>query len=195
MSIETLLQENTAAVLTLAEAIKAQTAITERVVLGQQAAIEKLEGAKAAATGTRTRRKAGDDAPSTPAAEDAGNAAPADTASGAAVASNASEPKTNAVLDADGMKALCGAFTKAAADDADRAARVAWLKSLAGYFFPNGDVVGTAALVATPDNAKKAEFFIERKKAGLDVDFGAEYDFDGDPKQEVASTGGGDDFD
>jgi len=192
MSIEVLLQENTAALNALAAAIAAQTAVTERVVLGQQAAIEKLEGAKAAATGTRTR-KPKDETPA--ATEDKGNAAPADTASGEVAASSASEPKTNAVLDADGMKALCGAFTKAAADDADRAARVGWLKSLAGYFFPNGDVVGTAALVATPDNAKKAEFFIERKKAGLDVDFGAEYDFDGDPKQEVASTAAGDDFD
>lgn len=194
MSIEAKIDELIASQNALAAAIAAQTAITERVVLGQQAAIEKLEGAKAASTGTRTRRKAGDDAAATPAAEEQGNAAPADTASGVDAASSASEAKP--VLNADGMKALCGAFTKAAADDTDRAARVAWLKSLAGYFFPNGDVVGTAALVATPDNAKKAEFFIERKKAGLDVDFGAEYDFDGDPKQEVASTAaGGDDFD
>lgn len=180
MSLEALLAENTASMNALALALAAQTAVTERVVAGQAAAMAKLPDGG----GTTTRKtKAEKEAEAAAAKAAAGNGEPADTDNGAAAAANAS----NLPTDVEGVKTVVSAFTSAVEGEA-RAARVAFLKSIASYFFPDGSKVGSAAFAASPENIKKAVFFINRKKADLDVDFGAEYDFDGAPDQVIAAA-------
>lgn len=174
MSLEALLAENTASMNALALALAAQTAVTERVVAGQAAAMEKLDAGKPASTRRPRETK-------TEPAEKVEE--PAATDNGAAAAGSASDLPS----DVEGVKAFVSGFTSVVEGEA-RAARVAFLKSIASYFFPDGSKVGSAAFAASPENIKKAVFFINRKKADLDVDFGAEYDFDGAPDQVIAAA-------
>lgn len=185
MSLEAELAELRGTVTALTEVLKQQIAVTERVVAGQAAAIEKLEAAKPASAGTRTRRSSKDDAPADTKAE--GNAQPADTASGAADASSASDAKSFLpdVKDADGLKAHVGAWTGATEDADERAKRVGVLKAMAEHF---GCAPKFAELAADADRLKQALFFIERAKAGLPIDFKADYDFDADPAQAGAAA-------
>ena len=87
-----------------------------------------------------------------------------------------------------------GDWTKSTDDADERGRRVQFLKDMATEF----GGAGTAALVSSPENAKRAVFYIERKKSGLDVNFNADYDYDGDPAQggsAPAAEADGDDFD
>lgn len=174
MSLEAEITELRGSVAALTEVVKAQTAISERLLAGQQAAIEKLEAAKPASSGTRTRK---------PKDEPQGNAEPAATESGAADAKTASEEKSFLpdVKDADGLKAHVGAWTGATEDADERAKRVGVLKAMAEHF---GCAPKFAELAADSDRLKQSLFFIERAKAGLPIDFSADYDFAGDPKQD-----------
>lgn len=184
MSLEAALAENTAALLAHAELLKQIDHNHQRLLAGQQTAIDKVEAPKP----TRTR-KAKDETP--PADEPKGNAEPADTASGAADASSASD---------DGVttEALLGYATgylnefnpKTAGDKADAAKYQARGKFLMGML--SGEF-GVAKIpeIAEADDRKRALFYLKRFVAGKDVDFKADYDFDGEPDQDV----GGDDFD
>ena len=156
MSIEAKIDE-------LIAALNANTAITERVVAGQEAALAKL-GDGGTAKATRTRK------PKEEAAE-VKNAEPAPPESGEAAAKTASDKEPTLTI--DDIKATVASFAGMDDDKEARGKRVAWLKELAGYFYPNGEKTGTEALMY---DAKLATFFIERKKQGLPVDFGAEYE-------------------
>ena len=185
MSLEAEIAELRGTVTALTEVLKQQIAVTERVVAGQAAAIEKLEAAKPSSAGTRTRKQK--EEPAAAADEGKSNDAPADTASGAAAASSASETKSFLpdVKDADGLKAHVGAWTGATEDADERAKRVGVLKAMAEHF---GCAPKFAELAADADRLKQSLFFIERAKAGLPIDFKADYDFGGDPKQDGGAS-------
>lgn len=159
----------------MAEALKANTAILERVVAGQEAALAKLDGAKAPTTG-RGRAKKDEAEPA------AGNAEPAATESPAVAATTAY--KAPVIADADALKAHISAWTGGTEDTAERQKRVELLKAIAAKF---GVAPKFGELLP---HASKAVFLVDRAKAmGVDaVDLKAEYDFDGHPEQEVAAA-------
>ena len=174
----------------LISALNANTAILERVVAGQEKAIEKLEGKSPAKT-TRGRPKK-DETPEPEAEEKAPEPKkaeePAPTESGDTDAADVTSEVKKIGTDVEKMKAYIADWT-AEADDADeRAARVDMLKKMAAHFGGKG----YGALVTDKDTALKTVFFVERAKAvGLKkVDLDAEYDFKSAVDQEV---GGSDD--
>lgn len=160
MSLEAALAENTAALLANIEALK-------EIGLNQT---RLLAAVPDAAPKTATRRKAKDDTP--PAEPETGKVEePAATESGADVAGNASDgptladftelAKTNWLMKADTpeKKAPIGQF----------------LVALQSHF----GITKIFENLTDPEQIKQATFFVKRKQAGLDVDFGADYDFSG----------------
>lgn len=141
----------------------------ERLIKGQEAAIEKLEGAKP--TSTRGRK----------AKEPVEEAAPA-AAAVEPEAPTATFPHLT-IKTEDALKAHISAWTGGTEDAAEKAARVQFLKDMAAEF---GCAPKFSEFAAEPERLKKSVFYVDRKKAGLPVDFGADYDFDGDPAQGVS---------
>lgn len=166
------------AMVDVAAALNANTAILERVVAGQEAAMAKLEGAKAPAA--RTPRAKKDDA--TTGAADAGAAGAAEAA--------AEKPKpaaaAAAVLTQDDLKTVAMDWRNGTAEGStERAAANTFFTELAAHF-------GVAKFVGPEgindaEQIKQAIFLVKRKKEGLSVDFAADYDFDGDPCQGAES--------
>ncbi|AOR76518.1 hypothetical protein [Novosphingobium resinovorum] len=152
----------------------------ERLIAGQQAAIEKIEGAK---TTTTRARKPKDDAPAatTTATEKAPEVE--------AVKSFLPDIKTG---DGDALKAHIQPWLGAVAKGTPEAAeRVGFLKAIAEHF---GVEAKFGPLAEGDDRLKQTLFYFERKKAGKPVDFKVDYDFDGDPEQEAEAPAGDDDF-
>lgn len=172
MSLEAKIEELTGAVTALAEIVKSQVAIQERLVAGQAAALEKIEGGKEKATTTRRTRAAKDEPEAAPApkAEE-----PAPTASGAEDAASASsEPKK--VSFADYAKAWLNSQEQGSAEYKRRGKL---LMSILGNF-------GAGKISEVDEKHHTAAvFFIKRDEAGKPIDFDAEYDFAGDPAQDV----------
>lgn len=185
MSLEAEIAELRGTITALTEVLKQQIAVTERVVAGQAAAIEKLEAAKPSSAGTRTRKQK--EEPAAAADEGKSNDAPADTASGAADASSASEEKKPAHPTGADLEAHIKAWTGSTDDADERAKRVAVLRDIATHFGGKG----FAPLI---ENPREAYFYVERAKAGLTIDFKADYDFDGDPAQGGSAAATEDEF-
>lgn len=158
----------------LTDALKQNTATLERVIVGQQAALEKLEGVKPATTRTR---KPKEDAP---AADDAAGNAPqeaAPTASATPAATPAAKPAADArVVTQDDLRKAAGE-----AKAKDEAGTLALMKSLLSHF-GSPKLVGPESTLDA-DQLKQAEFYLKRLAAGCSVDLKADYDFDGDPAQ------------
>lgn len=170
MSLEALLAENTAALTT-------QTAILERVLLGQEAAMAKLEGATTTARKPRATKAAEETAAPTGNAE---ASAPAATATPADAAASASDPTQ------DDLKALAMKWRGTAADQAAKDVQNTLLVAIVAK-------IGAAKLTGPegptdPDQIRQAMFYIERASAGLPVDLNADYDFDGPVDQGVAAA-------
>ena len=182
MSLEAKIEQLTGTITALTEVLKQTVANQERLVAGQQAAIDKIEAGKADKPATRTRRSKKEEEP----AEDKGNDEPADTASGADDAKTASEVPSGAEI----FEHVKGMLGKLKDKDAKRHAAVGSTLVAAVK-----DVFGGKKLpeLTDEDDRKKAWFFVRRLEAGKDVDLSAEYDFDGDPAQDV--EGGEGDFD
>lgn len=196
MSLEAALAENTAAILAHIEVLKQIDQNQQRLLAGQSAAIDKVEAPKA----TRSR-KAKDEAPApTPEPEAVKPAAeePAVTESGVDDADSASEVTTDDLRQfivtwlreglggKDPAKVKKGEEKATPEEQAEYGARGKFMQAVFGEF-------GVSAVTGiTADDLPRAMFYFQRKAAGKDVDFGAEYDFTGDPAQDV---GGGDDFD
>lgn len=162
MSLEQALADHTAA-------LKANTAILERVVAGQEAAMAKLEGA--AAKPARASRKAADPEPEAKAEPKA--------AEPAAAAKDTPPAVTQEMLKTEAL-----ALRNGTEDEALRANYGQFLVAMTAHF-------GAKALTGPdglndPDQLKQAIFFVKRKAAGAEVDFSADYDFDGDPAQGAA---------
>jgi hypothetical protein len=90
-------------------------------------------------------------------------------------------PPTKPTISDDTIRDLAGGWLKATDDKTERAVRSDFVKSLLAHF-------GTKTLVGPEgiqdaDARAQAVFFLKRKIAGCAVDFGADYDFDGEPNQ------------
>lgn len=184
MSLEAALAENTATLKEHMEVLKEVAQNQGRLLLASQTAIDKVEAPKA----TRTR-KAKDDAP---AAEPEKNEEPAGTASGAGDASSASDEVTTDALLGFATSYLNEFNPKVDGNkNADPAKYQARGKFLMGML--SGEF-GVAKIpeIAEADDRKRALFYLKRFVAGKDVDFKVDYDFDGEPDQDVAA---GEDFD
>lgn len=171
MSLEAALAENTAALNAHSELLKVVTANQERLLAGQQAAIDKIEAPRAA----RTSRKAAD-APK-------GNSEPAATASGAADAGGVSDEGVSVDALFEYASGYLAEFNpKTAGDKADAAKHQERGKFLMGML---SDEFGGAKIkeISDADDRKRALFYLKRFAAGQPVDFKADYDFDGEPAQ------------
>jgi len=153
MSIEEILTK-------LVTAVEANTAALGVLNAGRDAALAKLEDA--AANGvvskpatTRTRKAKEPEVVAAPAAPVVGD---------------------------DDLRAAAGAYIGSAGEDKEaRQALARNLKAITDHF-------GTSTLVGEtglkdPDQKAQALFYIQRFGKGLTVDFGADYDFAGDPAQ------------
>jgi len=151
----------------------------ERLLAGQQAAIEKIEAGKP--TTTRARKTA--DPVVAAAAEPAAVVEkPADPAPVVAETSKSFLPAD--VTDAASLEIYVKAWTGAVTGD-DKVKRVDLLKAIANHF---GVAPKFGPLAETKDRLTQTLFFIERSKKDLVVDFAADYDFAGDPAQGRASA-------
>lgn len=170
MSLEAALAEHTEALKANTAVTQANTAICERLVAGQSAAMEKLaEKQEAARTGkapTAAEKKAAEKAAEVAAAAAAKPETTPPVTTGQKVPTNTEE-----------MKAYISGWTGSTDNADERAARVQFLKDLAKHFGVN------PAMSELVPHAKLTVFYIERKKAGQPVDFSADYDFEGDPAQ------------
>lgn len=182
MSIEERLAENTAA-------INRNSDLLERVVAGQAAAIEKIEGAKP----SRTKPAAAAPA-ATPAAEPAQTPAAAEPAATPAAAAAEPTPAAAAapaiveVSDDDVKAAALAWMAKVDPTGTDMAKKTECaqkLTEIVAYFGLDGKLTGPQSKLDA-EQRQQALFFINRWAAGLTVDFSADYDFDGDPTQGAA---------
>ena len=167
----------------------------ERLIAGQQAAIEKIEQPKAkretkAEKEAREKAEAAAAGDKAPAAEEPkGNAENAATASGAGAASNASDGPTD-----EQLKATAVAWVGQVTEPEQKTGRAEWLqrmvKSLLGVPADSAEMLMLTGPDSklTADDRKKAVFFIKRahKLGGTEhVDFTAPYDFDEAPDQDA----------
>lgn len=162
MSIEAKIDELNTNMLALIAALKVTGENQERLIAGQAAAIEKVEAPKQ----TRTRTKKDEQAP---AADPTPEPEPALTA-------------TVTVSD-DDLRQAAGDFLKG--DGNLTAEQVTERRDFVASVMAE---LGTKKLCGPEstldaDGRKKAAFFIKRKGEGLKVNFGADYDFDGDVTQ------------
>lgn len=198
MALEQLLVDLTAA-------LTANTEVLGKILAGRDEALAKLEAGAAAAEGgpktTRTRRTTkADEAPAAVPA-DTGNVdgAPAVTESPEAGAAAASEPAPTPVVQEapaisdDMIRSEATAYVAGGGTQEESQKRGAFIASLLQHFGTKSLVGETG--ITDPADRKQCLFFVRRKVAGLDVDFAADYDFDGDPAQElVAAAASGGDF-
>lgn len=166
MSIEALIERHI-------EALEKNTATLERVIAGQQAALDKIEAPKTPRTTKKTEPAPA--AAETPAAAPAADPAPAATET-AATTAPAADVVTDEQLKAAALKWMDGKPQEARLEAAKK------MNDILAYFGVGGKLTGPESKL-DDDQRKQAKFFIERWAAGLTVDFSAEYDFDGDPTQ------------
>lgn len=167
MSLEAALAANTEALTAHTEVMKAVVANQERLLAGQQAAIEKIEAPKA----TRARTK---DEPSK------------ETKAEPVKETKVEPVKAAADTTDDDIKAAAAAWTNGASQEA-RMDAACKMKSVLEHFGVGGKLTGPESKLDA-DMRKQTVFFIKRWAAGLPVDFNADYDFDGDPKQGAAEA-------
>lgn len=155
-----------AAIADLTSATKENTAILQQVLAGQKAALDKIDAVKGGGT------KGGKPAPAaTPPAKSAPKVVTDEQVKAAAQAWMAAATKGKSEADTKTVKSECAAF----------------LASIIAHFGVGGKLTGPESKL-DDDQRKQAKFFIERKAAGQKVDFSADYDFDGDPKQGAAAA-------
>lgn len=173
-------QEMFSSIVALTAALNRSSDISERLLAGQQAALDKVEAPKA----TRGR-KAKEDA--APAAEEVKAESAAEKVVEEKPAAAEKAPETPSLATGEAVKTHALSWiNEVAKTDPVRKERGDFVLAVQNHL---GTKLGE---LTDADEIKQAVFFIERKKAGHDVDFGAEYDFDAAVDQEVA---GGDEED
>lgn len=163
MSLEEALDRNTAALLTVA-------GNQERLLAGQQAAIDKIEGTKAGKAATPPKDKTPAATPQPTAAVVVAGVVSDEMLKNAAVGWMSASTKGKAEAEAKVIKGEAAKF----------------LGEILAHFGCGGKLTGAESKL-DDEQRKQAKFFIERKAAGLTVDFSADYDFDGDVKQGAAA--------
>lgn len=209
MSIDSKIAELLAGVAALTTATQANTAILERVVAGQEAAIAANAAGGATARKPRTPAKgsAATDADGSPAAGSSDNAA-AGEPHVMLVAPNAETAKNDKGEDAPTTNYRAADFSRqevknefigwlgGTTDIDERKARAAFVGVIAEHFGvkqPFHPELG----IQDEDQLKQTLFFLRRKREGLKVDFSADYNFEGDPlaDQTVEGDAGDDTMD
>lgn len=173
MSLETKIEELTGAVSALSALVATQVAIQERLVAGQAAALEKIDAGKDKVAAAPRRSRAAKEEPEATATPK--TAEPAPTESGAEDADSASN-KPAAYSFADYTKAWLNSQEQGSAEYKRRGKL---LMSILGNFG-----AGKISEVDEKHHAA-AVFFVKRDEAGKTIEFDAEYDFAGDPAQEL----------
>lgn len=102
------------------------------------------------------------------------------SASTASAATDKNAQPVPAEVSADQAKSAFGGWFAETDDEDERANRRAFVEQIVKAL---GAKVGDLDLAGR----RKAIFFLRRKRAGMDVDFSANFDFDGSPTQEVAA--------
>lgn len=203
MSLETALAENTAAMTALATIMEKMVHNQERLLAGQQAAIEKVAAGNPETATKRGRGRPPKNADAeTPTTEES----PAATESGEAAATTASEGK----VDKPKAETPAATETKATPKFADVSKK--WLEKAekgTDEYKKRGAAImgilghfGAGKMSELPEIAEdEAMFYLKRHVKGLTVSYGAAYDFAGDPEQpepvveETAADGSDDDDD
>ena len=183
MSIEKLLEDvkssldkNTAMQAEVLAAVKANTGTMETLVEGRADAIAALTSNnddKPAPT-RKTRAKKADAEPET------------DKADEKKAEDKKAEPETAAKwspdLSPDGLRAAFSPYLTGETDPDKKKARIANVSAILAEIGVEtiNPIEGKKAL-ETDDDKRRALFYLERFKAGLPVDFNADYDFNADP--------------
>lgn len=186
MSLETKIEELTGTVAALTIIIQQQLAVQERLLAGQAKAIETVAAGNPAVPTRRGRKAAEKEAVDTPNTSDE----PADTASGADDASSAADEPAAEVVEEKRKPA-----TEEKAKLTFAVAAKKWLdqkeQGSAEYKVRGKTIMGilgnfgAAKMSEVPaENEDKAMFYLKRAASGLTINFDAEYDFEGDPKQD-----------
>lgn len=161
--------------------------LLERVVAGQAAAIEKIEAPKTprkkAEPAAATEQQAADQAP--PAAETTQAAAAEQQAPVETEVTD--EDVKNAALAWMAKEDPAGAADPSKKDAAKRGECAKKLMEIVASFGLGGKLTGPESQLDA-EQRKQALFFIRRWSAGLEVNFSADYDFDGDPTQGAAAA-------
>ena len=177
MSIEKLLEDvkasldkNTAQQGEILAALKSNTATMETLIEGRTDAIAALTS-NSDDKPTPTRKPRAKKADPEPEAEKAEEKKP--------------EPKKaewSPDLSADGLRSAFSPYLTAVKDDADKKARIANVSAILSEIGVEtiNPIEGKKAL-ETDEDKRRALFYLERFKAGLPVDFNADYDFNADP--------------
>ena len=185
MSLEAKIEELTGTVAALIAIVEKQVGIQERLAAGAAAAMEKMESGKAGAAegkATRTRKPKDAEAEATPTPKPAEEPAP--TASGAEDAASVASDVSFGEFAKKWMNDVPNLDTKdkSSAGYPEYQKRGKLLMGILGHF-------GVAKVGELPEEKhSKAKFFIERSIAGKEVDFDADYDFAGDPAQDVEAA-------
>ena len=179
MSIETLIEGHTAA-------LNRNSDLLERVIAGQQAALDKIEGPKTTRAPKKTAESEGAavtqaETPPPAAVVEEKPAAVAPVVETPPAAAAAAAPE---VTDAD-IRAAATAWMDGTSVE-ERTAAAAKMSTILAQFGVGGKLTGPES-VLDADQRKQARFYIQRWAAGLTVDFGADYDFDGEPTQGAAA--------
>lgn len=162
----------------LTEALAKNNELLTAVVAGQKAAMTKLTEAS---TVTTTSNKA---------ANTADNTTSTRRGRPPKVETPAKESKTTSSVEFTNemLKEATLPWMTAAKGD-EKAAIKDFLKALTTEFG-----VTKVTEIADQDELKRALFYVARRKEGLEVDFNAEYDFDGEPTQDVGGSEAEDDM-
>lgn len=187
MSLETKIEELTGTVAALTTIIQQQLAVQERLLAGQAKAIETVAAGNPAAPAKRGRKAVEKEVSDTPNTSDE----PADTASGADDASSAADEPASEVVEEKPKPAA----TEEKAKLTFAVAAKTWLdqkeQGSAEYKVRGKTIMGilgnfgAAKMSEVPaENEDKAMFYLKRAASGLTINFDAEYDFEGDPKQD-----------
>lgn len=176
MSLELALAENTAVNAALTEVLKQVVGNQERLLAGQIAAIDKIDGVK---SGGRAGKK------ETPAPVAETPVAPPTVAETPAAPAAPAAPAP--VVTDDQIKAAAHAWMTDKSE-ADRLAAAKFLGEIMTSFGVGGKLTGPESKL-DDEQRRQALFFIQRKAAGLEVNFSADYDFTGDPTQGAAAAG------
>lgn len=198
MSLEAKIEELTGAVTALTTILQQSVANQERLLAGQQKAIETVAAGNPA-TGTKRGRKPKDAEPEAETTTQNTSEEPADTASGAEDAASASDEapaeKPAAEASADKPKMTFSVAAKKWLDKETQGsdAYKARGKTIMGILANFGAAKMSELNEADED---KAMFYLKRAAKGLPINFDAPYDFAGpvdQPEPEVEVAGSDDD--
>lgn len=166
MSLEAALETHAAALNRNSDLLAKVVDNQARLLAGQEAALAKLDTAKPSGSSRGSTKK---DDPKPPTEEK----------------KPASETASRTISD-DDLRAAGAAWMKGKSET-ERNDAFDKMNSVLEHFGLKGTKITGPDSKLDADQRKQAWFYIQRWNAGLDVNFSADYDFDGDPKQDAAA--------